>query len=182
MGKLILFMHISLDGFCAGPKGEMNWITIDEEIFDYGTQFIEATDTALYGRTTYEMMEAYWPTAADQPDASKHDVQHAKWYKQSRKVVLSSTMQSTAEVKIINNDLVNEINELKQESDKDILLFGSPRAAYSLLKENLFDGYWFNLNPILLGNGIPVFNDKEQADKLKLVSNHVFSSGVIALH
>lgn len=65
MGKIISFVHISLDGFIAGPNGEMDWITINQEIFDHGAPRIAATDTAIYGRVTFQMMEAYWPTAAE---------------------------------------------------------------------------------------------------------------------
>src|SRR6476661_3628745 len=95
MRKIISFMHISLDGFVAGPKGEMNWITVNDEIFDHIEQRINQTDTALYGRVTFEMMEGYWPTAADEPDASRHDKEHSKWYKRANKVVLSRTLSET---------------------------------------------------------------------------------------
>ena len=77
MRKLVLFMHTSLDGFVAGPNGEMDWINVDEEIFDHAEQRTHKADTALYGRVTYQMMESYWPTAADQPAATKHDIDHS---------------------------------------------------------------------------------------------------------
>jgi dihydrofolate reductase len=67
MKKIISFMHISLDGFVAGPNGEMNWIKVDEEIFDHVGKRISEGDTALYGRITYQMMENYWPAAGDKP-------------------------------------------------------------------------------------------------------------------
>ncbi len=92
MRKIISFMHISLDGFVAGPNGEMNWIKVDEEIFDYVGKRIREGDTALYGRVTYQMMESYWPTAGSKPAATKHDIEHAKWYSKVHKVVLSRTM------------------------------------------------------------------------------------------
>src|ERR1700744_6765381 len=91
MRRIISFMHISLDGFVAGPSGEMNWIKLSEEIFDHVGKRIGETDTALYGRVTYEMMENYWPTAGDKLGASKHDKEHSKWYKNAHKVVLSGT-------------------------------------------------------------------------------------------
>src|SRR4051812_19454406 len=122
MRKIISFMHISLDGFVAGPKGEMNWIKVDEEIFDHVGKRIAETDTALYGRVTYEMMENYWPTAGDAPDASKHDIDHSKWYKKAHKVVLSKTMKG-ADLKnttIISDNLSARINEIKQRPGADI--------------------------------------------------------------
>src|ERR1044072_2075112 len=93
MKRLVLFMHVSLDGFVAGPNGEMDWIHVDDEIFDYAGQRTSEADTALYGRVTYQMMEGYWPTAADQPNASKHAIEHSAWYKKVNKVVLSQTMK-----------------------------------------------------------------------------------------
>jgi dihydrofolate reductase len=184
MRKLVLFMHTSLDGFVAGPNGEMDWIHVDEEIFDYAGERTNQSDTALYGRVTYQMMEAYWPTAADQPEATRHDIEHSKWYKSVPKVVLSKTMQgSTApNTKIIVGNLRAEINALKQAPGKEIVIFGSPGAAHSLMAENLIDDYWLFVNPILLGQGIPVFKNIQQITALKLVASHVFPSGVICLH
>src|SRR5690242_13021991 len=92
MRKLVLFMHTSLDGFVAGLKGEMDWIHVDEELFDYAGNRTNESDLALYGRVTYQMMESYWPTAADQPNPSRHDVEHSRWYNKVQKVVLSKTM------------------------------------------------------------------------------------------
>jgi dihydrofolate reductase len=184
MGNLTLFMHISLDGFAAGINGEMDWIHVDEEIFNDGAERIYATDTALYGRKTYQLMEGYWPTAADQPNPTKHDIEHSKWYKHVRKVVLSKTMiaENLVNTRVISNNLVDEINKLKQSTEKEILIFGSPTAAHSLMAANLIDDYWFNVNPVLLGNGIPVFKDIKTKTSLSLITSKVFSSGVICLH
>ena len=77
MSKVISFMHISLDGFVAGPNGEMEWIKVDQEIFDHVGNRIGEGDTSLYGRVTFQMMESYWHTAADKPTAIKHDIEHA---------------------------------------------------------------------------------------------------------
>src|ERR1700760_284983 len=124
MRKLISFMHISLDGFVAGPNGEMNWIKVDEEIFDFVGKRVSETDTAVYGRVTYQMMEGYWPTAGDAPNASKHDIEHSRWYKNVRKVVLSKTMKDTglANTQVISDNLSARINEIKQQKGNDILL------------------------------------------------------------
>src|SRR6476646_6414131 len=133
MRKIISFMHISLDGFVAGPNGEMDWIKVDEEIFDYVGKRISEGDTALYGRVTYQMMESYWPTAADQPNASKHDKEHSKWYSQVHKLVLSKTMKGADlnNTEIISDNVSERIKEIKESSNgrnEEILLFGSPTA------------------------------------------------------
>lgn len=184
MRKLIFFMHTSLDGFVAGPNGEMDWIKVDEEIFDFVGTMTDKADTALYGRVTYEMMEGYWPTAGEQPDASKHDKEHSKWYNKVPKVVLSGTMQETGlkNTLVISKQLPENINELKQQAGKNILIFGSPGASQSLLNEGLIDEFWLFVNPIILGQGMPLFKDITGTTELKLVESKTFKCGVIALH
>jgi len=177
-------MHISLDGFVAGLNGEMDWIKVDEEIFDYVGKRIGEGDTALYGRVTYQMMEDYWPTAADKPAATRHDIEHSKWYSKVHKVVLSKTINNAGltNTEIISDNLSDRINEIKQQPGEDILLFGSPTATHSLIQQNLIDGYWLFVNPIILGRGIPLFVDIQDKIKLKLLTTQQFTSGVIELN
>jgi len=191
MRKIISFMHISLDGFVAGLNGEMDWIKVDEEIFDYVEKQISEGDTALYGRITYQMMESYWPTAGDKPTATRHDIEHSKWYSKVHKVVLSKTMKNSGltNTKIISDNLSDRINEIKQSrpasggsGSKDILLFGSPTATHSLIQLNLIDGYWLFVNPIILGRGIPLFADIKDKIKLKLLTTRQFTCGVTELN
>ncbi len=184
MRKIISFMHLSLDGFVAGPNGEMDWITVDQEIFDHVGKRISEGDTALYGRVTYQMMENYWPTAADKPTATRHDIEHSRWYKKVHKVVLSKTMKEKdlTHTKIISHNLSDEINEIKQQPGKEILLFGSPTATHSLMQANLIDGYWLFVNPIILGRGIPLFKGVKDKIKLKLLNTRPFSCGVTELN
>ena len=177
-------MHISLDGFVAGPNGEMNWIKVDQEIFDHVEKRISKGDTALYGRVTFQMMENYWPTAADKPTATKHDIEHSKWYSKAHKVVLSKTIKDTGllNTKIIGDKLSDSIHEIKQMEGEDILLFGSPRATHSLIQLDLIDGYWLFVNPIILGQGIPLFAGIKDKTKLNLVTTRQFTNGVTELN
>jgi dihydrofolate reductase len=189
MRKIISFMHISLDGFVAGPNGEMDWIKVDEEIFDHVGKRISEGDTALYGRVTYQLMESYWPTAADKPTASKHDIEHSKWYSKVHKVVLSKRMrdEDLANTTIVSDNLSDSINAIRQQEGPDILVFGSPTATHSLMQLNLIDGYWLFVNPIILGRGIPLFTDVNpdryrDKIKLKLLTTHQFTCGVAELN
>ncbi len=184
MRNLIFFMHTSLDGFVAGLNGEMNWIKVDEEMFDFVATMTDKSDTALYGRVTYEMMQSYWPTAGEKPNASKHDKEHSAWYNKVSKVVLSKTI-SEKELKnttVISDNLADNINKIKKQNGKNILIFGSPRASQSLLNEGLIDEFWLFVNPIILGQGMPLFKNVTETTKLKLVETKTFSCGVIALH
>ncbi len=184
MRKIISFMHISLDGFVAGPNGEMNWIKVDEELFDYVGKRISESDTALYGRVTYEMMENYWPTAGDKPNASKHDIEHSNWYKKAHKIVLSKTMKDAdlPNTTIISDNLSDSINKIREQEGTEICLFGSPTATHSLIQLNLIDGYWLFVNPIILGEGIPLFTNIKDKTKLKLLTTRQFTSGVTELN
>jgi dihydrofolate reductase len=188
MRKIISFMHVSLDGFVAGPNGELDWANVDEELFNYVGERISEGDTALYGRVTYQMMESYWPTAGDKPTASKHDIEHSKWYSKVHKLVLSKTMKDAdlPNTTIISDNLADSINEIKQSrqgGNKDILLFGSPTAAHSLIQLNLIDGYWLFVNPIVLGRGIPLFAGIKDKIKLKLLpTTRRFTCGVTELN
>jgi dihydrofolate reductase len=187
MRKIVSFMHVSLDGFVASADegmASLGWISITDDMFEYVEQRITATDTALYGRHTFQMMESYWPTAAEQPNASAHDHAHSRWYKSARKIVLSKILHEKDHLntKIINRNLGNEIQQIKQGAGSEILVFGSPTATHALMAENLVDEYWLFINPVLLGQGIPLFKNIQQRTKLSLLKSKLFASGVVCLH
>ena len=184
MRKVVSFMHISLDCYAADENGGMDWILIDEEMFDYASERINQADTALYGRNTYELMENYWPTAADQPHPTKHDIEHSQWYKSVAKVIVSRTMKGTQlpNITIITENLPTEIRQLKQQNGKEIIMFGSPTLTHSLMEENLIDDYWLFVNPILLGKGTRYFKNLKDSIQLKLLTSKSFASGVVCLH
>lgn len=183
MSKVTLFVHTTLDGFAAGPNGEMDCFSVSEELFDYVKERIDAVNTALYGRVTFEMMQSYWPTAADQPDATRHDIEHAAWYKAVRKVVVSNTLRAdtTDGLTVIGADLAAEVAQLRQETTGEIVMFGSPTAAHALMAQDLVDGYLLFVNPVLLGAGTPLFKRPHSLEKLRLVGSHVFDVGVVCL-
>ncbi|MFC0773202.1 dihydrofolate reductase family protein [Terrimonas alba] len=183
MRKLILFMHVSLDGFVAGPAGEMDWIKVDEEIFDFGGKFTGDADAALYGKNTWQMMDSYWPVAAKNPAATRHDIQHSNWYNAVTKMVLSTTTNAIDRPKtiVINNNLSQQIKEIKGQPGKNIHIYGSPTAVHSLEQENLIDEYWLFVNPVILGAGIPLFRGPDRRKEFELLTTKEFSSGVIAL-
>jgi dihydrofolate reductase len=184
MRRIISFAHISLDGFVAGPNGEMDWIKINDEIFAHVEQRIGQTDTAMYGRKTYDMMESYWPTAADQPNATRHDKVHSGWYRKSNKIVLSQSMKGEARpnTTIISDNFAEHIRSIREQPGTEILLFGSPSATHALMEHGLIDGYWLFVNPVVLGTGIPLFDGHQSKTKLDLLSTRKFNCGVTELN
>lgn len=184
MRKLIIFLHTSLDGYAAGPNGEMDWIKFDDTLFDFVGDFTDQADAALYGRVTYDMMEGYWPTAGDQPNASKHSRHHSSWYNRVEKVVVSESLQADASTKrtVISGDLKGNIEKLKSMPGQDIILFGSPSIVRQLQEHNLIDDYWLMLNPVILGSGISLFARDITKIDLELAAIKQFPSGVAALN
>lgn len=183
MRKLIIAAHISLDGYLAGPHGEMDWIYVDEEILNYTVNITNQADAAIYGRVTFQMMDAYWPNAGDQPGASLHDRDHSAWYNRVEKYVLSNTLElDRPKTTVLSGNIAEKIEAIKSEEGKALLMFGSPRAAQSLLQLNLVDELWLFINPIVLGKGMPLFNDPDHVKKLKLIESKVMASRNIEVH
>jgi dihydrofolate reductase len=184
MRKIVLSMHVTLDGFAAGPNGEMDWIKIDEEIFDFVKSLTDNADAALYGRVTWEMMESYWPTAGKKPNATKHDKIHSEWYNNIDKIVLSNSLKGKSMHKtfFLSNDIPGEIENLKQGEGNDILIFGSPSTVRLLMEHNLIDEYWFLVNPVILGQGLSMFAKLDERINLTFKSSKTFSCGVTALN
>ena len=173
---------MSLDNFVASPTGDLSMFKVNEEFFAMAEALTDAAGTALYGKGTYQIMQAYWPTAADKPNASAHDKEHALWYNHVDKYVLSKTLKSTdaPNATIIRENVVEEIKKLKEGEGKNIQIFGSPGVVRSLTQQGLIDEYGIFIYPVIIGKGIPLFKDMKQMD-LTLVSGK-FSSGAVALH
>ncbi|MFL5805130.1 MAG: dihydrofolate reductase family protein [Roseiflexaceae bacterium] len=184
MRNVILLMHMSLDGFVAGPDGELDWIRFDDQLVDDVAALTATADTALFGRVTYQMMEAYWPTAAESPTATKHDIDHARWVNNAPKIVFSRTLEqvSWAHSRIVRDNIPDEIARLKQQSGKHLLMIGSTKTAQTLMQLGLIDEYRLNVNPVVLGRGVPLFAEFKDTLKLQLVHAKTYDSGVVALH
>lgn len=179
MKKLISLMHVSLDGFCAGPKGEMDWIGYDDTIFADATTLIHTAGAAVYGRVVHDMMRGYWPALLDKPDSPQ--VEHARWVEQIPKLTFSRTMPGSDWNNVQIRRDAKDILQDKRQPGKDLLIFGSPRLVHSFLALDAIDEFWIFQNPVLLGAGIPYLQDAVKT-RLKLASHKVFDNGVIRLH
>jgi dihydrofolate reductase len=183
MRNLVAFMHVSLDGFVANTRGEMDWITIDDEVFKDAIMLADSADTALFGRVTYQMMESYWPTVLSNDSSTGLELKHAQWMENINKIVFSETLEKVEwnNTRLINENIPQEIIKLKQRPGKNIMIFGSPRLTHSFMQWDLIDEYRININPVILGGGIPMFNIQSRMD-LKLIATKMFRSGVAGLH
>jgi dihydrofolate reductase len=181
MGKLVLFMHVSLDGYASDSNGGLDWIPYNEELEAYAEEVVAEVGSPVYGRTTYRMMEGYWPSVLNEPNPSKHDLEHAQWLQDVKKIVISSTIDKTEwnNTLLIKDNIAEQMKSLKEQSGKNLVIFGSPGAAKTLLELGLIDEFWLTICPVVLGGGKTVFEGCEKI-KLKLLSSRTFKSGVIA--
>ena len=184
MRKIVSSTIMSLDNFVANTAGDLSMFKVDEEFFAMSEAFTNEADAALYGKGTYGIMQAYWPTAANMPNASVHDKQHSLWYNQVNKYVLSTTLKDAEapNATIIRENVVEKLKKLKEQKGKNIQIFGSPGVVRSLIQKDVIDEYWIFIYPVIIGNGIPLFEDIKQQINLALVSSRVLKSGAVALH
>ena len=184
MRKLVLLAHISLDGFVAGPKGELDGFESAAENLDFVCQLTEDADAALFGRISYQLLDNYWPTAKDHPGATKEEVDYSNWYNKARKIVISRTMakQGLDNTTVISENIPVEISKIREEKGKDILIFGSPSVSQLLMRHELIDSYWIFVNPVIFGQGIPLFAETTNRIKFKLLATKQFANGELALN
>jgi dihydrofolate reductase len=184
MRNIISLAHISLDGFMAGPGGDMDFIVFNDELADHTYPLIGSADLAVYGRVTFELMEGYWPTAGDAPDAGGHTKSHAAWYKGVKKIVASRTLAASKNpnVRIVGDDVVGAVRAERQKAGGDIMIFGSPTLTRALAAADLVDEWRLTLQPVILGGGLPLFEKGENRTRLELRSSKTFGSGVMAVH
>jgi len=138
MRKVVLLMHMSLDGFVSGKNGEMNWITIDDEIFKDANDIANTADIALYGRKTYQMMESYWPSVLANANSTPLELEHARWMEEVRKIVFSTTLEKVEwnNSTLIKGNIVEEMMALKQKPGRSVIIFGSPGLAHSFIQQD----------------------------------------------
>ncbi len=177
-------MHTSLDGFVAGPNGELDWISYDEELEKYAAELVSNVGSPLYGRVTYQMMESYWPSVLKNPASTKYELEHAQWVENIDKVVFSKTLQKVEwkNTRLIKENIAEEIRKLKQQPGNDLVIFGSPGLAQTFMRLDLIDEYRLTVNPVVLGRGIPLFKEIKERINLKLINAKTFNSGVVGLH
>jgi dihydrofolate reductase len=181
MRSIISLAHISLDGFMAGPGGDMSFVIFDSELADHTYPLMATADTAVYGRTTYQIMESHWPGELDASDA--HTRGHARWYRDVAKIVASRTLtESKPNVRVVGDDIVGALRAEKQKPGGDIMIFASPTLMHTLAAADLVDEWRLSIQPAIIGSGLSLFAHVEKRTKLELRSSKSFGSGVIAVH
>jgi dihydrofolate reductase len=182
MRKVIMLNRVSIDGFFAGPNGEIDWFIHDPEV-DKAAHEGGQADTVLFGRVTYQLFESVWPKVAVDPKASGEARNTAKELSQMTKIVFSKTLKEVTweNSKLFNGGVAEEVRRLKKEKGPDIIIFGSGTIVQQLASEGLIDDYFFVVTPVILGAGKSLFTRVKKID-LDLLETRDFKSGNVLLH
>lgn len=183
MRKLVVFLHMSLDGIVEGPNGAMDigFVQYNHELEEFANQVTAKADTILWGRSTYEMMYQYWPNMLDNVEASEHERNHAAWVDSVEKLVCSTSLSEVTwnNASLIKDNLIQRLHIEKSKDGGDILVLGSPRLAQFLLKEGVVDQLCLTVSPVIVGAGLNLFNGI--SGTLKLLESVQMQSGVLGL-
>jgi dihydrofolate reductase len=175
--KVILLVMMTLDGFFDGP-GEglekIDWHHADEEWEDYSVEILSGADTLLFGRKTYDGFAAFWPS---------QEGEVARLLNTIDKVVFSTTLTEATwqGTRLVREHVPEAVTELKAQSGKDILVFGSADFAATLTQHGLIDEYRIAVNPVILGEGTPLFKPHAGRRELRLLGTRIFTSGIVEL-
>jgi dihydrofolate reductase len=178
MGRLIYSMGVSLDGFIAGPGGEIDWSAPDEELHRFHNRQMREVAVHLCGRRLYEEM-VYWETADQSPAAGEPELEFARIWQGVPKIVFSTTLHSVeGNATLVRGDLAARVAELKEQPGQDLAVGGAGLAA-SCIELDLVDEYRLFVSPVVLGGGTPYFPAVAQPIDLELVETRTFASRVV---
>jgi dihydrofolate reductase len=178
MRKLKLQMQITVDGFVAGPEGQLDWMTwtMDERLISFINHLTDTSDTILLGRKMTEGFIKYWEQVITQPDSPEYSF--GQKMVNIPKVVFSKTIARTdgQNVRVENGPIVDAVKQLKSQKGKDIIVYGGATFVSSLIENRLIDELNFFVNPVAIGKGMQVFGSQKS---LKLLASTAYASGIV---
>ncbi len=181
MGKLIYGMNVSADGYIETPDRDIGWARVTDELHAWFNERMRPLQASLYGRRLYEIMNAHWPTAEDDPDGTEVEHEFARIWNATPKIVFSSTLESVdGNARLVKGDVREVLAEVRREFDGDIEV-GGANLAGQFVRAGLVDEYDIVVHPVILGAGTPFFSPLDTPLPLRLVRTRTFESGVVAL-
>jgi len=181
MTKVILFVQVSLDGFFAGPKKELDWSMVDDELHAHVNAVLKTMGGFLSGRVAYELMAEYWPTADADPASSPAIKEFAAIWRNMPKVVYSKTLTSVGWNTTIARDVVREeVEALKLQAKGDLIVGGGDLGAV-FMAQDLIDEYRIYVHAIRIGEGKRLFPPSKETVLLRLAETRTFGNGVVLL-
>ncbi|HEY9002997.1 MAG TPA: dihydrofolate reductase family protein [Mucilaginibacter sp.] len=183
MKKLKLQVQISVDGFIAGPNGEMDWLTWNatDDFIQYVTELTDSCDTMLLGRKLADGFIPYWTDITTRPEDPQYSF--ARKMVDMPKIVFSNTLKESNwdNTEIAESALVTEVNNLKKQDGKDIVMYGGAEFVTSVIKAGLIDEYHLFVNPVAAGKGMSIFGGLEKPGQLKLAKATPLTNGIVVL-
>ena len=178
MRKLILSMMVSLDGYIEDAENNIEWHKWNAEMDQYMGNFFQTVDTIIMGRKTYELMVKYWPGNTTEDPVIRDNMNNLP------KLIFSKSLTTTSwnNCRLFSEIDKVEINELKSQPGKDMVIFGGAALASAFTKLGLIDEFRLLVNPIILGGGTPLFNNNDQKLELFLMQSKSFQCGNVLLH
>ena len=180
MRKLKLQVQMTIDGFVAGPNGELNWASFnwDEELNTYVENLTEPVDTIILGRKLAQGFIPYW---ASNPEGEAG--RGAEKFNTTPKVVFTKTLETSdwGNTVLAKGDLVEEVNILKMQAGGDIIAYGGATFVSALVKHGLIDEYHLFINPAVIGTGLSIFKELDNLQKMQLKNARTFPCGIVAL-
>ncbi len=181
MRKLTYGFTVSLDGFVEGIDGDLSWGNPSADLFRHQVEQERLVETHLYGRRLYQLMQAYWPTADQDPKASEDVREYARLWRDRHTIVFSRTLTEVkGNSELFVGDLAEGIRALKSRPGRDINI-GGPTLAASVIPLGLIDEYRVYIRPIILGAGKSMFPWLKERIALELVETQRFDEGVVML-
>jgi len=171
-------MSISVDGFVAGPDGQLDWMTfdMDAKLLAFINHLTDTSDTILLGRKMTEGFVKYWEHVTTQPKSPEYDF--AQKMVAMPKVVFSKTVKKIEgkNVRVENGPLVEAVNRLKSQAGKDIVVYGGASFVSALIENRLIDELNLFINPVAIGKGLRIFSDRTP---LALVGSVAYACGIV---
>jgi dihydrofolate reductase len=182
MGKVVLMMSVSVDGFFADPDGGLDWHLVDEELHQHFNALLAPMGAFFDGRVTYQLMADYWPTADQDPAAAGPEVEFARIWRDMPKYVFSRTLdQAGWNTTVLREVVPDEIRDIAEQVGGDIALGGAALGAV-FLEHDLVDELRLYVHPVVLGRGRPLFQPSDRRHDLRLKRTRSFGNGVVLLH
>lgn len=178
MSKLVYLMNVSLDGYVETPDHSLDWTNVDEETLRWFNEETQAMDAFLYGSRLYKLMDAYWPTAESDPNATAATLEYARIWNAKPKIVFSSSLAEVGpnDRLVRTDDVAAELARLRTEFN-GVLSVGGPTLASQFIARDLVDEYRLVIHPVILGAGTPFFPRLAAPLGLRLRETHAFHSG-----
>lgn len=180
MGKIILDLAVTLDGYISGPNGEIDWLVKDEEK-DFGdilAEILDGIDAIFYGRVSYDLWGNYQP---DEKVSTKLKESYKLLHSKTKYVFSKTKEGDGSKATFINSDIKENILEIKQKVNGNIWLYGGGKLITTIMNLGLVDVYRLAVHPVIIGEGIPLFKDIKESIGLKLIDTEQSKSGVILL-